>query len=108
MFRDVIRENLKRGIRYTFFIPNNQVAHSRQLQLINDNKNNKNLKFVYLEDNFLFFAPNLDCVLHFYKADKQNTGFIGLANNNNRYYIKIPVELFHSIYGNLSSLKKDS
>lgn len=100
-FRDVVSENLIKGVKYIYFIPSNQISRSREQQIKKINNNNPNLKFIYLNDDFFFFAPNLDCVLHFYKKDKQNDGFIGLTMNYNRYYIKMSNELFHATYGNL-------
>jgi c-di-AMP phosphodiesterase-like protein len=101
VFKDVVSSNLNKGVKYLYFIPCNQVSRSREHQIKKHNKSNKNLKFIYLNDDFFFFAPNLDCVLHFYKNDKPNDGFIGLTMNANRYYIKMSNELFHATYGNL-------
>ena len=99
-FKDVVSANLKKGVRYIYFISKNQISKSREKQMKLANKS-KNLHFVYLDDDFFFFAPNLDCVLHFYNSEKPNDGFIGLTMNSNRYYIKMSTELFHATYGNL-------
>ena len=100
-FQNVVSENLIKGVKYIYFIPKSQISRSREHQIKEMNNNSPNLKFVYLNDDFFFFAPNLDCVLHFYKNNKSNDGFIGLTMNNHRYYIKMSNELFHATYGNL-------
>lgn len=101
IFKDIVSSNLEKGIKYVYFIPKNHLVESRKQQIKKHNNYNNNLEFITLDDAFFFFAPNLDCVLHFYKIEKANDGFIGLTMNNKRYYIKMSTELFHTTYGNL-------
>lgn len=101
VFEEATENNIKRGTKYTYFIPQNKVTKSRIEQLKMLHGNSSNLQFVFLDDDFFFFAPNLDCVLHFYSSNRPNDGFIGLTLNYKRYYIKMSSELFHATYGNL-------
>lgn len=80
IYSGVVYENLKKGTKYKYFVPNNDVNKTRVRIFMNKCHNNKNLEVYYLDDDFFFLVPHVDFAI--YEPMKSITdgkqGYIGL------------------------------
>lgn len=80
LYADVVPENLKRGIKYKYFVSNNKISVMRLEALKRKYTNNDNIKFYLLEDDFFFLVSQMDFTIYDpYKTSKSGRrGYIGL------------------------------
>lgn len=80
IYAGVIKENLKKGTKYKYFVPDTEINKVRVQIFRNGCGNSKNLEIYYLSDDFFFLVPHVDFAI--YEPMKSITdgkkGYIGL------------------------------
>lgn len=80
IYAGVIKENLKKGTKYKYFVPETEINKVRVQIFRNSCGNSKNLEIYYLSDDFFFLVPRVDFAI--YEPMKSITdgkkGYIGL------------------------------
>lgn len=80
IYAGVIKENLKKGTKYKYFVPETEINKVRVQIFRNSCGNSKNLEIYYLSDDFFFLVPRVDFAI--YDPMKSITdgkkGYIGL------------------------------
>lgn len=80
IYAGVIKENLKKGTKYKYFVPDTEINKVRVKIFKNSCGNSKNLEVYYLSDDFFFLVPHVDFAI--YEPMKSITdgkkGYIGL------------------------------
>ena len=80
IYAGVIKENLKKGTKYKYFVPETEINKVRVQIFRNSCGNSKNLEVYYLSDDFFFLVPRVDFAI--YEPMKSITdgkkGYIGL------------------------------
>jgi len=104
-FQECVSNNLKKGVRYHYFVPDTMGVRSKSKQINAVNKNNKDLHFSFLEDDFFFLVSKFDfgIINPFKKGKIERLGFMGLPvpDEKGRYQVKISDELIDIIIGKL-------
>jgi hypothetical protein len=107
-FQRVVAANLKRGIRYRYFVPDKPEIRSRVKQLVEYNKNPQNLEFTYLSDDFFFLVPKFDFAIYNPLKEKgtERVAYMGIpvSGDPGRYHANIGDELIDVLVGKLLSL----
>lgn len=102
-FYEVVKNNLKKGKRYIYFIPKKLEAEARGRQLLAHYNYPPNLHIVYLSDDFFFLVPSLDFVIY----DPQNKsgrkeGYMGLpVESGVQYHGKMKEDFLDLLIGKL-------
>jgi len=101
-------KNLEKGVRYVYFIPNNEINLVRANQLKFAANNNPNLVFYPLDEKFFFLAPNFDFSIYNPDCGSTRQSFMGLQlpNIDERYEAKIDDALTDSIAETLGKIKE--
>ena len=60
VYAGVVKANLKKGVKYKYFVPKTPTNITRVKMFKNNCRNNKKLEFFYLPDSFFFLVPELD------------------------------------------------
>ncbi len=80
IYAGVIKENLKKGTKYKYFVPDTEINKVRVKIFKNSCRNSKNLEVYYLSDDFFFLVPHVDFAI--YEPMKSiidgKKGYIGL------------------------------
>lgn len=63
-FQEVVGDNLRRGVKYHYFVPNEPMMKSRVGQLKAIHENHPGLSFTYLNDDFFFLVPRFDFAIY--------------------------------------------
>lgn len=106
-FQEVVSQNLKKGICYTYFIPDKHEIHSRTEQLTKHNNNSPNLKFVYLNDDFFFLVPKFDFAIYDpFNSTGTRIAYIGIPvpGEEGHYHAKVSDDLIDVLIGKLMPL----
>ena len=80
VYAGVVYDNLKKGVKYEYFVPDNDINRVRVDEFINKCNHNKNLHVHFLTDDFFFLVPSVDISIYEPRkccADGKK-GFIGL------------------------------
>lgn len=94
-FGNVIKKNIARGVKYKFYIKNNNMIKERAREILSISKNAaKYISFYCFDSEPAFLDGNTDYDLFFEKSSMNNKGYIGVTINDNRNYILISQELF--------------
>jgi hypothetical protein len=64
IYAGVIKENLKKGTKYKYFVPETEINKVRVQIFRNSCGNNKNLEIYYLSDDFFFLVPRVDFAIY--------------------------------------------
>lgn len=103
-FREAVRNNLARGMRYRFFVPDTVVLRSRATELMQSHSH-PNVRCVFLRDEFFFLVPKLDIVIYNPQRAgvEKRTAFLGIpaAGEEKHYSAKISDDLTDAIIGML-------
>jgi hypothetical protein len=85
--------NLNRGIKYKYFIPKSDINDVRIRQLKTESKNNSNLEFYFLKEDFFFLAPDFDFSI--YEPNKSRAegrlAFMGLQLPDSEYLYEVQI-----------------
>lgn len=79
-YSGVVQQNLRRGVKYVYFVPNMPIVNHR-IEILRDRCNNsKNLKFFYLDDDFFFLVPQIDFAIYEPRKtiDEGKRGYMGI------------------------------
>ena len=80
IYAGVVRDNLKKGTKYKYFVPNTEINKVRVEIFKKNCGNNANLQIYYLTDDFFFLVPKVDFAI--YEPMKSITdgkkGYMGL------------------------------
>lgn len=110
-FQKVVSENLKRGIRYHYFVPDTPAVRARIEQLFRYNKNNPNLKVAYLDDSFFFLVPRFDFAIYnpYKEGDTPRVAYMGLPvpGEADQYHAEFSDELTDVLMGKIAPLVKE-
>lgn len=94
-FGNVIKKNIARGVKYKFYIKNNNIIKEKAKKILTiDKKAGKYISFYCFDSEPAFLDGNTDYDLFFENSPMNNKGYIGVTINNNRNYILISQELF--------------
>ena len=64
VYAGVVRDNLKKGTEYKYFVPNTTENRVRVKKFLHSCNHNKKLKIFYLDDTFFFLVPDLDFAIY--------------------------------------------
>lgn len=101
-YKDIVPQNLKRGIKYKFFYRRTAQNEIRIAEIRRKNGGSKNAEYFCLEDDFFFIVTNLDFTIYNpYSEDK--IGFMGieLPGAEELYAIKVARNLTDAIASRL-------
>lgn len=110
IFQKVVYENLKRNIKYKYFVPDNPDIYSKVEQLKIFYQNSKNVSYVFLDVDFYILCPQFDITI--YNPLKENClprdGFLGLPieSGNIHFHAKINDQFIDNIIGQLLTISK--
>lgn len=80
IYAGVVRDNLRKGTKYKYFVPNTEINKVRVEIFKKNCGNNANLQIYYLTDDFFFLVPKVDFAI--YEPMKSITdgkkGYMGL------------------------------
>lgn len=102
-FYEVVGQNLKRGVKYTYFIPRSLATEARGRQLLERHRGHGNIKVIHLSDDFFFLGPRLDFAIY----DPMNRynkrcGYMQLpVDSKDCMHAKLDVDLVDAIIGKL-------
>lgn len=105
-FFTVVEANLKRGIRYRYFIPKALETQARARQLLACLGSSGDFKFRYLSDDFFFLVPHFDIAIYdpMNKTGKR-CGYMGLpVQSGHRLHGQMDGQFVDVIIGKLQSL----
>lgn len=79
-YSGVVSQNLKKGVKYTYFVPKSQINNHRIKIIKNKCNDNKNLRFFYLDDDFFFLVPQIDFAIYepYKTVTEGKKGYIGI------------------------------
>lgn len=78
IYNGVVKSNLRKGTKYKYFVPKNDVNAHRVNIFWEDCNRNKNLEIYYLTNDFFFLVPDIDFAIY-EPMSKQRIGYMGLA-----------------------------
>ena len=111
-FQKCVSKNLKKDVKYRYFVPDTPTIRSKSSQIVKANNNHPNLSFIYLEDDFFFLVSKFDfgIINPFKENNRERIGFMGLPvpDDECRYQAKISDELIDIIIGKLLPLIESS
>ena len=94
-FSDVIVTNITRGVRYKFFVCDNNIAKERASEMAEFYKQSNGLFEIYfIFDDLPFVDHNTDYDLFFCSDNFNNKGFIGITIDNVREYVIMSQDMF--------------
>ena len=64
VYAGVVRDNLKKGTKYRYFIPHSPTNEIRVKMFQENCNNDKNLEIYYLTDDFFFLVPDVDFAIY--------------------------------------------
>lgn len=107
-FQGVVAENIRRGVKQTYFVPNMPEVRARVESILAFHNNHPNLGVVYLSDEFFFLSPRLDIVIYnpLGKGGIERTGFMGLPSPSGGWHFHAMVsgEFLDRLVGRLLPL----
>lgn len=80
VYAGAVVNNLKKGMNYTYFVPQTLEIETRIKLLKQKCNNSKRLNFYYLDEDFFFLVPNIDFSIYEPKKSSKDgkIGFIGV------------------------------
>ena len=81
IYTNIVSDNLKKGTKYKYFVPNTPTNKARVKIFTNKcNNNNNNLEVYYLDDDFFFIVPHVDFAIYepMKSVSEGKKGYIGL------------------------------
>jgi len=107
-FFPVVQENLKRGVKYCYFIQKSLEAQARVKELESHQKYGA-ISFTYLPEDFFFLVPQLDFTIYDPMNRKgRKCGFMGLPVRDPGFYGEMDTEFLNKIIGKLETIPKVS
>lgn len=75
-----VHQNLKKGTKYTYFVPKTAINDLRINLIKKKCGNNKNLRFFYLDEDFFFLVPKIDFAIYepFRTVEDGKKGYMGV------------------------------
>ena len=111
VYAQVVTNNLKKGIKYTYLVPKDDVSIETKITDIKaNNSDNPNLSFIYLDKNF-FLSTHLDLAIYNPTAKlkgMKRRAFLGITiEGKNENYVSIPIteDLITTIVGMINKFK---
>lgn len=105
MFQEVVAQNLKRGIRQVYFVPNSPEVRARVETVLTYHKRHPNMRFVYVSGDLFLLSPKLDIVIYNPLAvpPAARRGFMGLPapRSVRHYHAEIDGEFIDRLVGRL-------
>ncbi len=103
-FQTVVAANLRKGVKYFYFVPNTLEINARVLRLQKIYTAPKNLKFIYLPDSFFFLVPKLDIAIYNPVDGNDKSAFLGIPNSSdpNHYHAQVSTDFVDKLVGYLS------
>ncbi len=107
VFHKVVASNLKKGIKYRYFVSNDLATKARIEQIFSQHDNHQGLSVTMLEDDFFFLVPRFDFAIY----NPKNVGRINreaymgipISDEPVMYHAKISNDLIDVIIGKLLS-----
>lgn len=94
-FGAVIGTNVSRGVKYKFFINDNNIAKERAAEMAELYRQTNGLFEIYLiSEDLPFVDYNTDYDLFFSSDNSNNKGFIGITIDNVREYVTMSQDMF--------------
>jgi len=106
IFESIVRENIKKNVKYTYFIPeNNYITKGRSEQIMELYEYSDCLRFIELDTEFFFLVPSFDFVLYNPIGGKgyEKFGYMCLSiySQNGMLYSKVNENLISAFVGRL-------
>ncbi len=111
LFYDVVHANLKKGVRYRYFIPRSLEAEARGMELIQKHKNVGDIEIMALADDVFFLLPQIDyTIYHPRNTTERTTGYMGLPVpcGTEQAHCRMNVHCVDTLVGKLSRILKKS
>lgn len=94
-FGATIYTNISRGVKYKFFINDNNIAKERATEMVKlYNKANGLFEIYLIPEDLPFVDDSTDYDLFFMDNMSDNKGFIGITIDNKREYVAMSPDLF--------------
>lgn len=112
IYAGVIKENLKKGTKYKYFVPDTEINKVRVQIFEKSCGYNKNLEIYYLSDDFFFLVPRVDFAI--YEPMKSITdgkkGYMGLPiqGTTESFAILMNNDFVDSVIGKLAERLNES
>lgn len=109
VFHKIVASNLKKGVKYRYFVSNDLATKARIEQIFSQHNNHQGLSVTMLEDDFFFLVPRFDFVIY----NPKNVGrikreaYMGIPISDEpvMYHAKISSDLIDVIMGKLLSVE---
>lgn len=106
IFESVVRNNIRKNVKYTYFIPeNNYITKGRSEQIMELYEYSEYVKFIELDAEFFFLVPNFDFVLYNPIGGKGYIKFgymcLSLSSQNGMLYARVSENLISAFVGRL-------
>ena len=111
-FFEAVQQNIKRGVKYRYFVPDRPEIHARVSQIQKHYRTTKSIRVTYLSTDFFFLVPDLDFAIYNpYRAnaDVERVCYMGLPvpGEEIHYEVKISDDLIDVLIGKLIPLIND-
>lgn len=111
-FFDAVTQNLARGIRYRYFVPDRPEIHSRVSQIEKQRKTSERVQVTYLSSDFFFLVPDLDFVIYnpYCEDAVERVCYMGLPvpGEESHYEVKVSDDLVDLLIGKLMPLMEQA
>lgn len=112
VYSGVVYQNLKKGIKYTYFVPWSETNEHRIEMIKKRCNNSKNLSFYFLNNDFFFLVPQIDFAIYEpYKSfDNGKKGYMGIniEGLKGRYETLMNHSFLDAMIAKLESIQKNS
>jgi hypothetical protein len=107
-FSKTVNNNLKKGIKYTYFVPDTEQMHARMEQIVRFHNNSPNLGVKYVNDDFFFLVPKLDIIIYnpFGVGDTHRLGYLGIPTeaDTQHFHARISSDFIDRLLGKLMKI----
>ncbi len=105
-FQSVVEANLKKNIKYYYFVPENETIKARVKQIQKFHRYHENLNFIFLPNSFIFIVPKLDIVIYNPLESNSRAAFMGIPtpDDQNHYHALVNSEFIDKLVGILSEI----
>ena len=109
-FSEVVGENLRRGVKYTYFLRGDNLCRGQFDTLRAGNgRYGRDIKVHYLSDDFFFLVDDFDIIIYNPRKGREDgcRGFMGLPIDKSygRWTVEVSIKLVRSLVGRLEMLE---
>lgn len=106
VYAGVVKDNLKKGTRYKYFVPNSEINRVRVEIFKNNCGNSHNLSVYFLSDDFFFLVPKVDFAIYepMKSISDGKKGYMGLpiVGANDSFAVLMNNDFVDAVIGKLA------